>query len=71
MAFLILVCGRCGGFLLTKADLKTRICPYCGFRVAVDRAKRVASAENAFKASTILRELKKDAHSKRKTVRRP
>jgi DNA-directed RNA polymerase subunit RPC12/RpoP len=39
-------------------DQKTRTCPYCGSRVDVRRAKKVASAKNAFEASEILRDLK-------------
>jgi DNA-directed RNA polymerase subunit RPC12/RpoP len=39
-------------------DQKTRTCPYCGSRVDVRRAKKVASAKNAFEASDILRDLK-------------
>lgn len=55
----IVVCSRCGGLLMAAADQKTRTCPYCGSRVDVHRAKRVASAENAFKASEVLREIKR------------
>jgi len=71
MTFLIIVCGRCGGFLSAKAEQETRTCPYCGFKVAVNKAKRVSSAENAYEASRILRKLKNDAALKRKTFRRP
>jgi DNA-directed RNA polymerase subunit RPC12/RpoP len=67
-SFLIIVCGRCGKLLLAKAEQKARTCPYCGFKVAIEKAKRVASAENAHQASTILRKLKRDAISKRKTL---
>jgi DNA-directed RNA polymerase subunit RPC12/RpoP len=56
---LIVVCSRCGGLLMAAADQKTRTCPYCGSRVDVQRAKRAASAENAFEASEILRDLKR------------
>jgi len=71
MSFLIVVCGKCGKFLLARAEQKTRTCPYCGFKVSLDRAKRVASAENAYKASTILRKLKSDAVLKLKNANRP
>jgi DNA-directed RNA polymerase subunit RPC12/RpoP len=64
-ATLVVVCSRCGGLLLAKANQKTRTCPYCGFQVALDKAKRVASAENANEASMILRKLKSNAASKR------
>jgi DNA-directed RNA polymerase subunit RPC12/RpoP len=39
-------------------DQKTRTCPYCGSRVDVRKAKKIASAKNAFEASEILRDLK-------------
>lgn len=67
-SFLIVVCGRCGKLLLAKTGQKARTCPYCGFKVAVEKAKKVASAENAHQASTILRKLKRNATLKRKTL---
>jgi DNA-directed RNA polymerase subunit RPC12/RpoP len=66
MSFLIVVCGKCGGFLLAKAEQKTRTCPYCGFKVLVEKAKKVASAKNAYEASEILRKLKSDAIQRKK-----
>lgn len=62
---LIVVCSRCGGLLLAKAGQKTRTCPYCGSQVAVEKAKKMASAENANEASLILRKLKSDAATNR------
>jgi hypothetical protein len=38
--------------------LKTRTCPYCGVRIDVLKAKKLASAPTAFEASEKLRELK-------------
>lgn len=64
---LVIVCSRCGGLLLAEAEQKTRTCPYCGFKVIVNKAKKVASASNAQEASTILRKLKRDAALERKT----
>ncbi|MEM3730473.1 MAG: DUF1922 domain-containing protein [Candidatus Bathyarchaeia archaeon] len=58
MAFLIIVCERCGALLLAKTEQKSRTCSYCGFRVEVRRAKRVAAAKTAFEASERLRQLK-------------
>jgi DNA-directed RNA polymerase subunit RPC12/RpoP len=55
---IVVVCNRCGGLLMAADDQKTRTCPYCGSRVDVRRAKKIASAENAFEASEILRNLK-------------
>lgn len=66
--FLIVACGRCGELLLAKADQKTRTCLRCGSKVALDKAKKVASAANAFEASAILRKLKTDAAQKRKNA---
>ncbi|MGB9714175.1 MAG: DUF1922 domain-containing protein [Candidatus Bathyarchaeales archaeon] len=56
---IIIACSKCGGFLLAKTEHKTRTCPYCGSKVIVERAKKVASAENAQKAHVILQELKR------------
>ncbi len=61
---IVVVCSRCRGLLLAKAGQKTRTCPYCGSKVALDRAKKVASAENAYEASEILRKLKSEASAK-------
>jgi DNA-directed RNA polymerase subunit M/transcription elongation factor TFIIS len=55
---LIVECNRCGGLLMAANDQKTRTCPYCGARVDIERAKKVASAKNAFEASEMLRDLK-------------
>lgn len=55
---LIIVCNRCGGFFLAADGQKTRTCPYCGKRVDVSKAKKVASAKNAFEASQMLRTMK-------------
>ena len=65
MSFLIVVCRKCGGLLLARAEQKTRTCPYCGFKILVEKAKKVASAKNAYEASEILRTLKSDASAKR------
>ncbi|MEM2107991.1 MAG: DUF1922 domain-containing protein [Candidatus Bathyarchaeia archaeon] len=55
---LIIVCSKCGGLFLTPEDQKTKTCPYCGTRVDVRKAKRVAAASSAFEASEMLRSLK-------------
>jgi DNA-directed RNA polymerase subunit RPC12/RpoP len=68
MSFLIIVCSKCGGFLLAKAEQKTRTCPYCGSKVLVDKAKKVASAQNAYEASEILRKLKSEAIQRKKSA---
>jgi DNA-directed RNA polymerase subunit RPC12/RpoP len=61
---LIVVCSRCGGLLLAKADQKTRTCPHCGFRILLQKAKKLASASTANEASVMLRKLKSDAAAK-------
>ncbi|MEM3641122.1 MAG: DUF1922 domain-containing protein [Candidatus Bathyarchaeia archaeon] len=71
MSFLIVVCSHCGKFLIANAQRKTRTCPHCGFKVVIERAKRVASAQNAYDASAILRRLKEQAALKRKGARLP
>jgi DNA-directed RNA polymerase subunit RPC12/RpoP len=65
MSFLIVVCGRCGGLLLARAEQKTRTCPYCGSKVVLDKAKKIASVGNAYEASKILRKFKSDASANR------
>jgi DNA-directed RNA polymerase subunit RPC12/RpoP len=59
-AFLVVVCPKCGGFLLAKAEQKTRTCPYCGSKVFLEKAKKEASANTLQEASMILRKLKRD-----------
>jgi DNA-directed RNA polymerase subunit RPC12/RpoP len=58
---LVVVCSRCGGLLLAKADQKTRSCPHCGFTIFLQKAKKLASASTANEASVILRRLKTEA----------
>jgi DNA-directed RNA polymerase subunit RPC12/RpoP len=66
----IVVCGKCGGLLMAKTQQKTRTCPYCGVKVAIEKAKKLASAENAYEASTLLRKLKADSGLTQKKVNR-
>jgi DNA-directed RNA polymerase subunit RPC12/RpoP len=68
MSFLIAVCTRCGRFIIAKAEQKTKTCPYCGFKVPIYEARKVASAENAYEASEILRKLKSDAIQRKKSA---
>ena len=67
---LIVVCSKCGGLLLAKAEQKTRSCPYCGFTVTIEKAKKLAQAKNAYEASTLLRKLKADSGLTQKKVNR-
>ena len=59
----VLECGQCGGLLLAARTQKTRCCPYCGAKVDLKKAKRLASAESAMEASEILRQLKAQRQS--------
>ena len=68
-SFLVVVCHKCGGFLLAESGQKTRTCPYCGSKVFVEKAKKVASASSVHEASMIMRKFKSDAVSKRKDVK--
>lgn len=54
----VVECAQCKGLLLATKEQKTRNCPYCGAKINLGKAKRLASAENAFQASQILRKLK-------------
>ncbi|MGA2769035.1 MAG: DUF1922 domain-containing protein [Candidatus Bathyarchaeia archaeon] len=58
---LIIVCSRCGGLLLAKADQKTRSCPHCGFTILLQKAQKLGSANTANEASVMLRKMKSDA----------
>lgn len=66
-SFAIVVCSKCGGLLAAKAEQKTRICPYCGFKILLDKSKHVAVANNAREASMILKRLKRKAAEKRRS----
>lgn len=65
--YLIVVCRKCGGYLLAVEHQKTRTCPYCGSKVFLSISEKVASAETAEKASELLRKYKEKAAGKRKT----
>jgi rRNA maturation endonuclease Nob1 len=54
----IVWCNRCEGLFLASDGQKTKTCPYCGLRVDTDKSKRLGTAEDAFTASEMLRELK-------------
>ena len=57
---LIVKCPKCGGLMMAAEGQKTKLCPYCGARVDMTKAQRVASASNAFKASAMLKKLKNE-----------
>jgi len=54
----IVKCPKCGSYMLTKQKQKTKICPYCGANVNLQRAQRIAATNTAFEASEILKKLK-------------
>ncbi|MDD3793121.1 MAG: DUF1922 domain-containing protein [Candidatus Bathyarchaeota archaeon] len=59
-ATLIVKCNKCGNYMLSALNQKTKLCPYCGVKVNLNRVQRVAAADNAFEASEILRKLKSE-----------
>jgi len=52
--------------MLSAQTQKSKICPYCGAHVNLQKAQRVASAANAFEASEVLRKLKSEQGFNRK-----
>ena len=66
-SFIIVVCSKCGGLLAAKAEQKTRTCPYCGFKILLEKSKHVAGADDAREASRILKILKRKAAEKRQS----
>jgi acetyl-CoA carboxylase beta subunit len=56
----IVKCPKCGSYMLTQQKQKTKICPYCGANVNLQRAQRIAAANTAFEASEILKKLKSE-----------
>jgi DNA-directed RNA polymerase subunit RPC12/RpoP len=63
--YIIVVCSKCGGYLLAKNEQKTRTCPYCGLKILLRKALKVASAGNAEEASILLRRLKEENAAKK------
>lgn len=66
--YIIVMCGECGGYVLAKSCQKSRTCPYCGSKILLEKARKIAYAKKADEASTILRRLKEKAakHGKAK-----
>ena len=64
----IVKCPKCGGYMLSVQKQKTKICPYCGAHVNLQRAQKVASADNPFEASEMLRRLKAERGFRSKTL---
>jgi ribosomal protein S27AE len=55
---LIMKCPNCNGLFLAGHTQKTKICPYCGKSVNLQKALCVAQAENSLEASEFLKQLK-------------
>lgn len=55
---LVLKCTKCGGYILAAQNQKTKICPYCGTNVNLQKAPHVAAAKDAIEASEIIKHLK-------------
>jgi DNA-directed RNA polymerase subunit RPC12/RpoP len=64
ISYAVVVCSKCGGYLLAKTDQKTRTCPYCGSKIFLEKAKKAAVAKNANEASALLRKLKEKKAAK-------
>lgn len=56
--YMVVVCCNCRGYLLAKSSYKTRTCPYCGSKIFLEKALKVAVAGNVKEASELLRRLK-------------
>jgi hypothetical protein len=57
-ATLVIKCTKCGGLSLVAKEQKTKICPYCGTQINLQKAPKMAAADTALEASEILRKLK-------------
>ena len=56
--YLVLQCEKCSRYLLAVSNNKTRACPYCGKRIVVEKAKILASSDDAKEARLNLQKLK-------------
>ncbi|MBS7647923.1 MAG: DUF1922 domain-containing protein [Candidatus Bathyarchaeia archaeon] len=57
-SYVVVVCSKCGGYLLAKTDQKTRTCPYCSSKILMEKVQKVAAAKTAAEASVLLRRIK-------------
>jgi DNA-directed RNA polymerase subunit RPC12/RpoP len=55
---LVIKCTKCGGLTLSAKAQKTKICPYCGTKIDLQKAPKMSAADTALEASEILRKLK-------------
>jgi DNA-directed RNA polymerase subunit RPC12/RpoP len=56
----IVKCTHCGGLVLAAKAQKTKLCPYCGTKINLLKAQKVAASNTALEASEILRKLKSE-----------
>ena len=59
-ATLIVNCTKCGGLTLAAKEKKTKVCPYCGNQINLQKARKIAAANSAIEASEMLRKLKSE-----------
>jgi DNA-directed RNA polymerase subunit RPC12/RpoP len=62
----VVKCINCKGLMLSGIEQKTKTCPYCGAKVTLKNAQKIAKADNAIEASEILKQLKAKAGFKPK-----
>lgn len=64
--YFVIRCYSCGQYLLAQSSRKTRICPYCGFKIVMRRAYVVAQARSAEQATAIIKSIKESSRLKRR-----
>jgi DNA-directed RNA polymerase subunit RPC12/RpoP len=62
---IIVICYKCGHYLIAKSDQKTRTCPSCSTRLKLIKTKKVVQLKSAHEASNYIRELKKRTAEKK------
>jgi hypothetical protein len=55
----IVVCYKCGHYLIAKSEQKTRTCPSCSTKLKMTKTKKIIQTKTAKEASIYIRELKK------------
>jgi len=56
--YIIFACSNCGLPLFVKGTQKTRKCPRCDYNIKIERAHKLGYADDALKASRIVRFIK-------------
>ena len=59
--FLIVQCYRCGKLSMAKEGQKTKMCPYCGSKLAIGRTRVLACAKDPKTVLLMLRKLKRQS----------